>query len=548
MLWLGGVAAAAMAAAAVSAAATAPRGPWQVAPLSLLPISTGLTNPIGIDHHEPSNGLVASVYYPQGVPYNLDLVFADGSRQRFSDVAGLKEELKIAAVRRGPCQGGFEAGAVFSGTGVDGQILRVSPDGGVADVPWVTLPGGTGLMRGGLFQDRYCVVAGDLVVVTTSGEVWRVSSDAAARKIAGLGVHLEGVTTVPDEAVYGPWAGKILTGSEKNGLIYAIDPEGDVTSWRLGINEEDVDVVPARENFYGIDFSAGIVYGALAADFADKQGGLVFAQESGVLFFVRWQPEDQVFGVARIATVSHWEHVTFSPAGIVEIPTPPAVPTVTATASPPPPPSPTPAPIYLPAYAAGSCLPGRDRLAVLLLMDASTSMLEAVAPGRPDTKMDAAREAARGLLDRLRMPPDQGAIAWFNLEAGIPQTLTSDRGALDRALAGLRNRQYTRLDRGVARARKELLSGRRIPGHLPVMVVLTDGRANPVPVSAAVAEAGVAKAAGITVFTVGLGPAVEEQALMAMATAPDYYAHASGAEDLPAVFGRIGASLACGRQ
>jgi hypothetical protein len=90
----------------------------------------------------------------------------------------------------------------------------VSPDGSTIQNPWVTLAD-AGLMRGGLFQDRYCVAGGDLIVVTTAGGVWRIKSDGTKRQLASLGVHLEGVTTIPnDPARYGPWAGKILTGAE----------------------------------------------------------------------------------------------------------------------------------------------------------------------------------------------------------------------------------------------------------------------------------------------------------------------------------------------
>ena len=65
---------------------------------------------------------------------------------------------------------------MFTGTGQPGQIARISPDGSTIDNPWITLPGETGLMRGQLQFDRTGVFDGDLIVTTTAGHLWRVTS------------------------------------------------------------------------------------------------------------------------------------------------------------------------------------------------------------------------------------------------------------------------------------------------------------------------------------------------------------------------------------
>ena len=50
-----------------------------------------------------------------------------------------------------------------------------------------------------------------MLVVTTDGNAWRVSSAGVATRLASLGTHLEGLTTVPNNsAKYGPWAGRAL--------------------------------------------------------------------------------------------------------------------------------------------------------------------------------------------------------------------------------------------------------------------------------------------------------------------------------------------------
>src|SRR5436190_3511155 len=191
--------------------------------VQLTPVATGFNSPIGIDHHPFSGKLILSVNFPTGQPYNFELVGPDGGHTPFAGISGLTEEVKIATVREGSCQGGFTAGEVFTGTGVPGVIARIAPDGGSVINPWVTLPGETGLLRGSLFQDRYCAFRGDLLVVTTDGNAWRVSSAGAPTRLASLGTHLEGLTTLPnDPAKYGPWAGRALVGAEDQARIYAI--------------------------------------------------------------------------------------------------------------------------------------------------------------------------------------------------------------------------------------------------------------------------------------------------------------------------------------
>src|SRR5439155_16047157 len=75
--------------------------------IPLTSVATDFNNPIGIDHHAPSGKLVFSVNFPSGLPHNFELVVPDGSRTAFSDIQGLTDEVKIATVRGGPCQGGF---------------------------------------------------------------------------------------------------------------------------------------------------------------------------------------------------------------------------------------------------------------------------------------------------------------------------------------------------------------------------------------------------------------------------------------------------------
>jgi uncharacterized repeat protein (TIGR01451 family) len=238
---------------------------------------TGFTfnNPIGIDFHEPTGELLMSVNYDSGLPHNFDLVAANGTPTQFSTIAGLTEEVKIATVRASAHQGGFSVGEAFSGNGVPGAVVRISPTGVPATLgfpyTWTTLPGETTLLRGSLFQDRFGVAGGDLIVATGNeetgdfandhaGNVWRVNSTGVGSLVANIGRHLEGVTTVPNDPVtYGPLAGKIIAGDEDFINIHLnTDPSG-ATSCNIPPNDPSLCNGP-NGKIWAIDPSNGNIF------------------------------------------------------------------------------------------------------------------------------------------------------------------------------------------------------------------------------------------------------------------------------------------------
>ena len=144
----------------------------------------------------------------------------------------------------------FIPGELFSATGVPGVIARVAADGATVQNPWVTLPGETGPVDGGLYVDRTGVFGGDLIAVTTAGGVWRITSAGVTTRVVQLTTPLEGVTTVPNDAAeYGPWAGKILVGARAQNAIYAIDAQGQSTSYSIGISPQDIRIIPSTRKF-----------------------------------------------------------------------------------------------------------------------------------------------------------------------------------------------------------------------------------------------------------------------------------------------------------
>ena len=180
---------------------------------------------------------------------------------------------------------------------------------------------------------------------------------------------------------------------------------------------------------------------------------------------------------------------------------------------------------------------------VVLVIDASISMLEKTSKGR--TKLAAAVEVVRAFLHNLSLPLDQAAIVEFNDGVRLSQPLTGNRAELDAALSRIEVRQQTRIDLGVELAHRELTSSRRHSASKPVMVVLTDGKANPVGPEVAVKKAQAAKEDDITIFTIGLGESLDLSALEVMASKPEYFYQAPDGEDLAEIYASIAVDIPC---
>jgi len=206
-------------------------------------------------------------------------------------------------------------------------------------------------------------------------------------------------------------------------------------------------------------------------------------------------------------------------------------------------PTPTPGPIYLPLLLREQCVPEQRRTDVVLVMDASTSMLEPTAAG--GTKLEAAVQAAGVFLDELHLGAgDQAAVVEFNNSATLLAPLTVDRAALEGALAGIGAAQQTCIVCGLEAAVAELASARHVTTSTPAVVLLTDGRSNPRPAEEAVAVAMEAKGRGVVVFTIGLGDELDDEALAAMAS-PGGYHRAPGAEALAEIYRQVAGAIPC---
>ena len=54
---------------------------------------------------------------------------------------------------------------------------------------------------------------------------------------------------------YGPWAGKLLTGDDYSGTIYAVSTNGSLTPYNLGIAPDTIMLVPPTNDLYCVYFA-----------------------------------------------------------------------------------------------------------------------------------------------------------------------------------------------------------------------------------------------------------------------------------------------------
>ena len=200
--------------------------------------------------------------------------------------------------------------------------------------------------------------------------------------------------------------------------------------------------------------------------------------------------------------------------------------------------------IYLPFVTIHSCQTQFEPVDVVLALDASDSMAAPTEPGGA-TKFAAAQAAAISFLQRLPFPDSQAAVVSFNESAILDQPLTSDLASLTAAIQNLSLATLTRLDLALALSRSELLSPRHVPTRERVIILLTDGVPAGTTEAEVLAEADLTKAAGMVIYTIGLGQDVNGELLEAMASSPDHYFPAPSTSDLDDIYTQIANVIHC---
>jgi hypothetical protein len=183
-------------------------------------------------------------------------------------------------------QGGFASGDVYAGSGADGKIYQFSNSGSSQSL-FATLPGAAGTVRQ-IFFDPGSSFGGDMLVTTTSGNIYKVNSSGAATLVASVSEDTEGMDIAT--SAWGSFAGDLLVGSENSGTIRLVSPTGVVTvvgSVGEFPGAETVSFVPLNLNgsdplqgFYVANYATNVQF-ANASNFTGLLGDAIVTDEFG---------------------------------------------------------------------------------------------------------------------------------------------------------------------------------------------------------------------------------------------------------------------------
>ncbi|MFN8473800.1 MAG: VWA domain-containing protein [Anaerolineae bacterium] len=181
----------------------------------------------------------------------------------------------------------------------------------------------------------------------------------------------------------------------------------------------------------------------------------------------------------------------------------------------------------------GACLPTRKASDVLLALDRSGSMA--------GTKLAAAKDAAKGFVDRMDTTTDQVGLVSFGSSPNLDVALTSSVGPVRAAIDGLVAGGSTDMAGAINAAQAELVSGRHRTTNQPIIVLMSDGRPDSSVDARTAATA--AKAAGTRIFTIGLGSDVDSTLMRDVASSPSDYYFAPDATGLDAIYQQIAGAI-----
>jgi Mg-chelatase subunit ChlD len=204
--------------------------------------------------------------------------------------------------------------------------------------------------------------------------------------------------------------------------------------------------------------------------------------------------------------------------------------------------TPIPGTIFLPITVRNACRPQVVHTDVVLVIDASSSMLE---QSGESTKLEAAKAAALHFVDQLDLQGDQAAVVSFSSEAKLGIELNSDREALRSAIEAIQTGIGTRIDLALAASRVEMQSDRVIAENNQVVILLTDGRPTEGTAGAALSEASQLKSAGAVIYAIGLGADVDSDLLRLIASSDSTYIEAPTADDLERIYEEVAGELPC---
>jgi hypothetical protein len=318
-----------------------------------IPVAT-VDSPVAVDGYTNTQWILASVNEDynngSGLPKNnFVAIWTNGAVTVWSGIAGLVWEAKFATVKK--TAAGFEAGEMFFSGSSPGSIGWVSADGTQWTNEWLTISGESNHFWGSLYVDTTGIWSNCLIAVSGEGfdsspfesrNVWLIDSGKHARLLASIDAFsLEGILTLPNDAMYGPWAGKLITGDERSSAIFSIETNGVVTSYNTFdafgevVSPSDFDLVKTNQDLYcslqqpNIT-DEGLVLKVPRTFLTNCLGSILITQSgenvpflapaNGKLCFVHWDSAKSNFVshsvFAPFVTERIFEHSGFAPADL----------------------------------------------------------------------------------------------------------------------------------------------------------------------------------------------------------------------------------------
>jgi hypothetical protein len=274
--------------------------------LTFRTIAEHLRSPFGIDYLPADDAVFVTVEGERG--RLVRAIGDEGETEEHASVASAPSQTPIAGVPDSNEQ--FGEGEVFVGTAKPGQVARIEADHRTVHNPWVELPGETGVVRG-LFVDRSGAFNGDLIVGTTSGNVWRVNNDAHPSLVAATGLSLDSVLVLPAAPDrYDTLAGTVLAAAgPADCRLLTITPAGDVTTHNLGVCPRDVAIVAPESDMVAVLTGTGRLVRAAASQFRGLECHVVASQFGGP--FVHLSPNGNTFAASLVGPALDAEGITF---------------------------------------------------------------------------------------------------------------------------------------------------------------------------------------------------------------------------------------------
>lgn len=182
--------------------------------------------------------------------------------------------------------GGFASGDIYVGSEADGKIYHYANSGGSPTL-FVTLPGAAGVVRQ-IFFDPGSSFGGNMLVTTTAGNIYEVTSSGAIRLLASVGEDTEGMDIAT--SAWGTYAGDLLVGSEGSGTIRLVSPSGVVTviasvgsfpgAETISFVPLDLDPSDPLQGFYVSNYPVDVQFAA-ASNFTGLLGDALVTDEFG---------------------------------------------------------------------------------------------------------------------------------------------------------------------------------------------------------------------------------------------------------------------------